>query len=133
MSEDFNLYATETNAVTGEVTIIPYTPEQIAAVLEERRKAQVPESITRRQCAMQMFSSGLISGEEAVTMAQSGIPPAAVLVYINTLTEPQRTMALIDFAAMNYYRANLLLAALMAANGMTEIQVDDFFTAASKL
>lgn len=93
----------------------------------------VPESITRRQCAMMMFSLQMISGAEAIAMTQSGIPPAAVQAYLDTLPEPQRTMATMDFAAMNYFRENPLLLALMAANNMTEQQVDEFFIAAAAL
>lgn len=93
----------------------------------------VPESITRRQCAMIMFSMGMISGPEAIAMTQSGIPPAAVQAYLDTLPEPQRTMATMDFAASNYFRDNQLLDALMAANNMTDQQVDEFFVAAAQL
>ena len=86
-----------------------------------------PESITRRQCAMQMFITEMITGAEAIAMTQSGIPPAAVQVYIDTLPEPDRTMAIMDFAATNYFRDNPLLDALMLANGMTNEEVDQFF------
>lgn len=93
----------------------------------------VPDSITRRQCAMMMFSLQMISGPEAIAMTQSGIPPAAIQGYLDTLPEPQRTMATMDFAATNYFRNNPLLAALMAANNMTEEQVDQFFISAAML
>ena len=86
-----------------------------------------PESITRRQCAMQMFITEMITGAEAIAMTQSGIPPASVQVYIDTLPEPDRTMAIMDFAATNYFRNNPLIDALMLANGMTNEEVDQFF------
>lgn len=93
----------------------------------------VPESITRRQCAMMMFSLQMISGPEAIAMTQSGIPPAAVQVYLDTLPEPQRTFAIMDFAAANYFRDNPLLLSLMTINNMTEQQVDEFFIGAAQL
>ena len=92
----------------------------------------VPESITRRQCAMQLFSVGMITGDEGIAMTQSGIPPIAVQAYLATLPEPDLTMAMMDFAATSYFRDNPLLAALMTANNMTDEQVDQFFIEASK-
>jgi hypothetical protein len=55
-----------------------------------------------------------------------------VQAYLDNMQEPDRTSATIDFAADTYLRNNPLLAALMAANGMTEEQVDQFFIEASK-
>lgn len=93
----------------------------------------VPPLITRRQCARQLLVMQMISGPEAIAMTQSGVPPASVQTYLDTLPEPDRTLATIDFAADNYYRDNALLAALMVANNMTSTQVDDFFIAAAAL
>lgn len=109
-------------AANAFVAPIPPEPEPV-----------VPEHITRRQCAMQLFTLNMITSEEAISMTQTGTPPASVMAYIDTLEEPQRTMAIMDFAATNYYRDNPLLAALMTANGMTDAQVDKFFIAASAL
>lgn len=93
----------------------------------------VPGSITRRQCARQLLASGMITGDEAISMTQTGTPPAAIQAYLDTLPGPDKTIATIDFAADNYYRDNPLLSALMVANGMTNQQVDEFFIAASQL
>lgn len=90
-----------------------------------------PESITRRQCAMQMFVTEMITSNEAIAMTQSGIPPTSVQIYIDTLPEPDRTMAIMDFAATNYFRNNPLIDALMLTNGMTNEEVDQFFIEAS--
>jgi hypothetical protein len=112
---------------TGEETIIPYTAEEEAEADAMIPGPTIPESITRRQCAVMMLSQNMITGQEAILMTQSGIPPANVQTYFDAMSEPQRTMAIIDFAAINYFRDNPLLAELMAANGMTEQQVDQFF------
>lgn len=106
------------------VFVAPPAPEPVVVV---------PQSITRRQCAMMMFSMQMISGSDAIAMTQTGTPPAAVQAYLDTLPEPQRTMAIMDFAATDYYRENPLLLALMQANNMTEDQVDTFFIEAAKL
>lgn len=131
MEQEFFDVITDVN--TGEQTIRPWTQEEIDTALLQRRKMLVPESITRRQCAMMMFSTQMITGPEAVAMTQSGIPPAAVQAYLDTMPEPDRTMAIMDFAASSYYRENPLLLALMIANNMTEEDVDNFFIAAGKL
>lgn len=118
---------------TGEETIRPYTPEEEAEADANIPGPFIPESITRRQCAVMMLSQNMITGQEAILMTQSGIPPANVQTYFDAMPEPQRTMAIIDFAATNYFRDNPLLADLMAANGMTEQQVDQFFIGAASL
>ena len=93
----------------------------------------VPESITRRQCALQLLAVGMITSAEAVEMARAGIPPASVQAAFDAMQEPGRTVSLIDFAAANYYRNNKLIPDLMAANGMEPADVDQFFIAASAL
>jgi len=122
-----------TDVNTGEQTIRPWTQEEIDAALAQRAAVSVPMSITRRQCAMMMFSMQMISGPEAIAMTQSGVPPYAVQQYLDTLPEPQRTMATIDFAATDYYRDNPLLISLMEINNMTTAQVDEFFISAAAL
>lgn len=93
----------------------------------------VPYCITRRQCAMQLFSLQMISSDDAIAMTQTGTPPAAIQVFIDQMNEPDRTMAMLDFAAMEYQRNSVLLASLMTANGMTDQQIDQFFIAAAAL
>lgn len=93
----------------------------------------VPDTITRRQCALQLLTMQMISADEALVMTRDGTPPAAVQAAFDEMPEPNRTMAMIDFAAINYYRSNQLIPSLMQANGMTEADVDAFFMAASAL
>lgn len=95
---------------------------------------EVPASITRRQCALQLLNMGLITDQEAVDMTRTGLPPANVQAYINSLpTADERARAEIDFAADSYYRDNPLLEAIMIANGATDAEIDQFFIAASQL
>lgn len=93
----------------------------------------VPKSITRRQCALQLKALQMISAQEAIDMTRSGVPPAAVAAYFATLSDDDRVLAEIDFAAMNYFRDNPLIETLMTANGMTTEQTDQFFIAAAQL
>lgn len=131
MEEPFII--TVKNAATGDVT-----QETLSAEMVEARKARirgmiVPNSITRRQCALQLLAMAMVSGAEAVEMVRSGIPPTSLMQFFNAMEEPARTVALIDFAADNYYRANPLFGQFMAANGMNAQQIDDFFIAATQL
>lgn len=92
----------------------------------------VPESITRRQCALQLLALGQITDAEAIAMTRDGTPPASVQAYIDALpSASDRTAALIDFAAANYYRDNPTLTALMQANGNSPEQIDQFFISAA--
>lgn len=94
----------------------------------------VPDSITRRQCALQLLALGQITDAEAIAMARDGTPPAAVQAYINALpSAADRTRALIDIAAGEYLRDNPLLTTLMQANGTTPEQINQFFIAAAAL
>lgn len=94
----------------------------------------VPDQITRRQCALQLLAMGQITDVEALAMTRDGTPPAAIQAYISALPSPSdRTLALIDFAAMNYERSNPLLGAILSANGATSEEGDQFFIAAAAL
>lgn len=105
----------------------PNPPPQIEPVVI------VPSSITRRQCALQLLSLAMITTVEALSMTQSGIPPASIQANFDAMSEPDRSLAMIDFAAVNYYRSNPLINTLMAENGMTSEEVDQFFIAAAAL
>lgn len=93
----------------------------------------VPVSITRRQCALQLLAMQMISSDEALSMVQTGAPPASVSQYISALpTEDQRVMAAINFAAANYFRDDPTLIAMMEANGGNSKSIDQFFIDAAK-
>lgn len=92
----------------------------------------IPESITRRQCAIQLLTLEMITAAEAIEMSRSGMPPASVQSAFDKMPDPKKTMALIDFAATSYYRSNPLIPSLMEADGMTNEQVDQFFIDAVK-
>lgn len=89
----------------------------------------VPGSITRRQCALELYARQVISLEEALAMTKtSEVPDAVAQVFAGLPTPEARMLAEIDFAAANYYRSNSLLGMM----GLTEAQVDEFFLAAAQ-
>lgn len=91
----------------------------------------VPSVITRRQCARELFARSMITGTEAIAMTQTGTPPAVVQTVFDAMPEPDKTLAVIDFASDTYARDNPLLIAIMTATGADEAAIDDFFRAAS--
>lgn len=91
----------------------------------------VPESITRRQCALQLLFMGLITSAEALAMTKTGEPPDTVKKYISSLPQEIQYLIEIDCAADTYMRSNPLLDVLMKANGGTDAEIDQFFIAAA--
>ncbi len=89
---------------------------------------EVPESITRRQCALELLDRKVITPEEALAMTKAGDVPAAVAQVFGKMEPDARILAEIDFAAGNYYRSNSLLGMM----GLTPAEVDQFFIAAAK-
>lgn len=95
----------------------------------------IPESITRRQCALQLLAMQIVTPEEALAMTKNADLPAAISAIFDqsvadgAMTADQRILGEIDFAATNYYRSNSLLLLM----GLTSEQIDEFFISASKL
>jgi len=93
----------------------------------------VPSEISRRQCALQLRATGMISDQEALDMVRTGAVPSMVQVLINSLPVADRVTAEINFAAGTCLRDNILLVSLMEATGANPEQIDQFFIAAAKL
>jgi hypothetical protein len=95
----------------------------------------VPESISRRQCALQLLAMSVITAQEALDMTKTAAVPVTIAsifdaqVTNGTWTTEQRILAEIDFAATNYYRSNSLLPLM----GLSEQEIDGFFIATSLL
>lgn len=105
----------EINAITGEVKIVPWTAEQIAAYEAQIAAARVPASITPRQCRLILMSQGLLSTVEAMIAQQD-----------------EATRITWEYA-LEFRRDDPLLLQLGANLGLTSQQIDEFFIAASQL
>lgn len=116
----------EINIATGVETQRAPTPDEVAEWATPQ-EVPVPQVISRRQCAAEMFARSLISSSEAIAMSTTGTPPAMVETMLAALPEPEQTYARIDFGAPNYDRANPLLVALMSGTGADTEAIDQFF------
>lgn len=91
----------------------------------------VPQTITRRQCARELYTLKMISGPEMVAMTATGAPPAIIEKVFSKMPEADQWLARADFAADTYERTNPLLVGIMTASGSTPADIDDFFIEAS--
>jgi len=87
----------------------------------------VPQSITRRQCAIELRERNLITPLEALNMTKTATPPAMIQSLFDQMTETDQIIAETDFAADTYLRTNPLLNQIMTQSGATEEDIDDFF------
>ncbi len=92
----------------------------------------VPASITRRQCARELFTRRMITGPEMVAMTATATPPAMIEQVFSKMPEAEQWVARADFAADTYARANPLLNGIMAASGASSADIDHFFRMASE-
>lgn len=91
----------------------------------------VPQSITRRQCAIELRERQLITPLEALNMTKTATPPAMIQTIFDSMQESDGIIAETDFAADTYMRNNQLLIQIMTATGATSDQIDDFFRQAA--
>lgn len=91
----------------------------------------VPQSITRRQCAVELRERGLITPLEALNMTRYGVPPAMIQASFDAMPEVDKIVAETDFAADTYMRSNPLLIQIMSSTGASSADIDAFFIAAS--
>lgn len=106
-------------------------PSDPPAAAEPDPASSVPNTISRRQCAAELFAEGLITGTEAIAMTATATPPTVVETVLVAIPEPGQTFARLEFAAANYDRTNALVGAVMTALGKDAEARDAFFRAAA--
>lgn len=91
----------------------------IAADTEAKRLAAVPQVVTMRQARLALLGAGLLPGVAAA---------------INALSSPQKEAAQIEWEYSQTVERNRSFVLLLgAALGLTELQLDNLFTAAAAL
>jgi hypothetical protein len=91
----------------------------------------VPATITRRQCARELFIREMITGPEMVAMTATATPPSMIETVFAAMPETAEWIARADFAAYTYERLNPLLVGIMTASGSTAADIDQFFIEAA--
>lgn len=91
----------------------------------------VPQSITRRQCAIELRERTMITAQEALNMTKYGDVPTMISQLFAQMADEDRIKAETDFAADTYMRTNPLLISIMTQSGSTEEDIDQFFRDAS--
>lgn len=117
---------TARNILTGEIIVTnddaPEAPDMAAL--------RASMTLTRRQVIIGMVSEGLISEAEGIAMAATGAAPASVEALIAAMPPGEQAAARITLAAFTTaYRLDPMTALFQQAGGMTDAEMDAFFTA----
>lgn len=108
--------------------IAPFVIEQEPVPTPEDLRAAI-QPLTRRQVFIALHRLGLITADEAVAAAATGVVPAALQPAFAALADPDRTDALVTFAAFQMaYRLDPMTTMIGAAAGMTDDQIDAIWT-----
>jgi hypothetical protein len=121
------MFRTEVNVMTGEVTVVELTPEEIAALPPPAPPA--PIILTNRQLFAALALTGFITEAEALAAGRTGAIPTAIDDVFGELPEQDAFLARLTWATMREVtRDHPLIAAMIAANLATAEQVDAIFT-----
>ena len=94
----------------------------------------VPGVISDRQFYHRLKQIGLITEQEALDAVSVGAIPAALMTFVNALpTEQQFDAKMLLSGAVEFRRNHPLTAAVGAAQGWTDGQIDQFFIDAAAL
>lgn len=107
------MFRTSVNVMTGAVTVVDLTPEEIAALPQPEPSRFVMPTITAAQLRLALLGLGMTGAQvEAAIDAMPG-------------TDMQREAARIQWEyATTFPRQHPLVVAIGAALGMTEAQID---------
>lgn len=123
----------EMNLMTGEVTEIEVTPEEIAA-LPPPSPPPVPDDVSFWQFLRAAKEAALITHAEAMAALQRRVMPGVFAAALASLPQSVRENAEIKFAGITrVLRADPLFDLLFAAEVVTPEQLDAVFIAAAQI
>ena len=94
----------------------------------------VPQVISRSQMLRALNHQGLLTSQEVIDAAVSGIVPASIQAVFDNMSESDKTDAIVLWATMTQAERNHpLVSALALANSMSEEDIDNFFIYAASL
>jgi hypothetical protein len=111
---------------TGEQTVVPLSPEEIAALPPPAPAP--PIVLTNRQLFAALALSGFITWEEALAAGRTGAVPTAIDDVFAELPEQAANLARLTWATMREVsRDHALIGMMIAAKLATAEQVDAIF------
>jgi hypothetical protein len=124
------MHRTSVNVMTGEVTVVDLTPEEIAALPPPAApEPPTPIVLTNRQLFAALALTGFITEAEALAAGRTGAVPTAIDDVFGELPEQDAFLARLTWATMREVtRDHSLIAAMIAENLATAEQVDAIFT-----
>ena len=123
----------EVNVITGEVTEIDLTPEEIAA-LPPPAPPHVPQEVSMWQFMMAAWKLGFVTQAEALAAVRDKVMPPAFAAALAGLPAENQAEAELKFAGITrMVRADPLFALVVAANIATDAQIDGVFTLADAI
>ena len=117
----------EVNVITGEVTEIYLTPEEIAN-LPPPAPPPVPEEVEVWKFMTAAWQMGFITQEEALAaIKEKAIPPVFAEALVDLPAQTQAAVQLKFAGITKMVRADPLFTMIVAANKATDAQLDAVF------
>jgi len=123
------MYRVVVDVMTGEVTQVELTPEEIAALPPPAAPEPPPPIIlTNRQLFAALALTGFITEAEALAAGRTGAVPAAIDAVFGVLPEQGPFLARLTWATMREVpQDHQLINMMIGANLATAQQVDAIF------
>lgn len=124
---------TSVNVMTGEVTVVDLTPEEIAA-LPPPPLPSVPQDVSIWQFMTAAWRLDFITQQEALAAIKDKVMPPSFAQALGELPAEARAEAQLKFAGITrMVRADPLFALLVASEIVTDAQIDEVFTLADSI
>jgi hypothetical protein len=123
----------EVSLQTGQVSVIPLTFEEVAA-LPPPPPPPVPPVISDRQFFQKLAVAGLITQADALAAVKTGTLPVFIQTIVNNLPPDDSFVAeMLLSGATEFDRNHPLVGQLAAAMGWAPEQIDQFWREAAAL
>ena len=120
---------------TGAEESLDFDHPEVIAFQAKMNAAPAPRTISDRQFFQMLAVSEAITKEEALAAVMVGTIPAALEAIVSGIADENEQFAarMLLSGATQFVRDQPLVSAVAAARGMTEQQLDEFWSAAAAL